>query len=789
MKLIALLSVAIVSLATAQKLQVDKATSLNETQEQQQQMPVISGDGSGSLLDSTSGSQDLSASTSASGSWGDFFVGDSDSASASDESASSEETSEASVESSSGSESSATTSLSASGDVSGFESSSSGESDLGSLPDTTSESQAASAATSASGSYGGSDADSDAASESSEESDSSSDASASSTTTSLSASASGDASGSVSSGSNKMGLDSLLDSASGSQEEGASKGASGSTDDVFDSDSEAESASSASDDSGSSSETSAASLPASSSGDASGFAASGSGEIDQSKSETQEGSTATSASESSSETESNAALQESAASEDNGSSTTPLSASASGSASSFSDQSSPVYSTSGSQDASDSTSASGSSTDVNVGDSDSASTSEESGSSGSPPTPAPTEAPTPAPAPTTPPISVDDSVQLSESFGGPHGNEFSDERAATSGQTVASITIRAGERVDGVILDITAPVAITLNHGGGGGNPNTLTLGPGEYITSMEAHWGEKKGHTRIFYLRFGTSAGNSVEGGSMTDSKATVTAPDGFQLGGFFGRDGDEIDLLGAIWTSIVPITPAPGAPTPAPTPWVEKIIDHDAVVPFKQPEPVTISEKAAIKFKPQLHITNGSEMKVKVHVGTPESWIAALPESLKHEFSLEELEQMKQQFTDFDTSGDGSIAASELIVLMESMGITTTLEEVQELIDKVDENRSGELEYPEFVRLVSDIRRGDGDKLAIFLQYSKHVMAIRRELLDLNTQPTLNSQVFGVKETLGNGKCSFEDLQALHMKMESSISTSGSDTSTHLNHRCSVA
>ncbi|RAW34408.1 hypothetical protein PC110_g9305 [Phytophthora cactorum] len=617
MKLIALLSVAIVSLATAQKLQVDKATSLNETQEQQQQMPVISGDGSGSLLDSTSGSQDLSASTSASGSWGDFFVGDSDSASASDESASSEETSEASVESSSGSESSATTSLSASGDVSGFESSSSGESDLGSLPDTTSESQAASAATSASGSYGGSDADSDAASESSEESDSSSDASASSTTTSLSASASGDASGSVSSGSNKMGLDSLLDSASGSQEEGASKGASGSTDDVFDSDSEAESASSASDDSGSSSETSAASLPASSSGDASGFAASGSGEIDQSKSETQEGSTATSASESSSETESNAALQESAASEDNGSSTTPLSASASGSASSFSDQSSPVYSTSGSQDASDSTSASGSSTDVNVGDSDSASTSEESGSSGSPPTPAPTEAPTPAPAPTTPPISVDDSVQLSESFGGPHGNEFSDERAATSGQTVASITIRAGERVDGVILDITAPVAITLNHGGGGGNPNTLTLGPGEYITSMEAHWGEKKGHTRIFYLRFGTSAGNSVEGGSMTDSKATVTAPDGFQLGGFFGRDGDEIDLLGAIWTSIVPITPAPGAPTPAPTPWVEKIIDHDAVVPFKQPEPVTIFEKAAIKFKPQLHITNGCHAYPAVNVG----------------------------------------------------------------------------------------------------------------------------------------------------------------------------
>ncbi|POM64123.1 Necrosis inducing-like protein NPP1 type [Phytophthora palmivora] len=34
---------------------------------------------------------------------------------------------------------------------------------------------------------------------------------------------------------------------------------------------------------------------------------------------------------------------------------------------------------------------------------------------------------------------------------------------------------------------------------------------------------------------------------------------------------------------------------------------IDHDQVVPFAQPEAVTISQKAAVKFKPQIHITNG--------------------------------------------------------------------------------------------------------------------------------------------------------------------------------------
>ncbi|KAF4318865.1 hypothetical protein BBO99_00004172 [Phytophthora kernoviae] len=35
--------------------------------------------------------------------------------------------------------------------------------------------------------------------------------------------------------------------------------------------------------------------------------------------------------------------------------------------------------------------------------------------------------------------------------------------------------------------------------------------------------------------------------------------------------------------------------------------VISHDQVVPFAQPEATTISEKAAVKFKPQIHVTNG--------------------------------------------------------------------------------------------------------------------------------------------------------------------------------------
>ncbi|GMF18147.1 unnamed protein product [Phytophthora lilii] len=68
----------------------------------------------------------------------------------------------------------------------------------------------------------------------------------------------------------------------------------------------------------------------------------------------------------------------------------------------------------------------------------------------------------------------------------------------------------------------------------------------------MEAHWGKKDGHTLIFHLNFGTSAGNSISGGDTTDDKKTITAPEGFQLSGFHGRAEGGIDQLGVVWTRI---------------------------------------------------------------------------------------------------------------------------------------------------------------------------------------------------------------------------------------------
>ena len=136
-------------------------------------------------------------------------------------------------------------------------------------------------------------------------------------------------------------------------------------------------------------------------------------------------------------------------------------------------------------------------------------------------------------------------LRLSDHFGGPHGDYFTDVDAAAP---VRTLTLRSGSRVDqiGATLDDGASLA----HGGSGGSAQSLVLGSNEYVTSATLCEGSYKGHTRIFSARFVTNQGRTLAGGSTTSDCVTRTVPDGWQLAGFHGRSGDEVDKIGFIYT-----------------------------------------------------------------------------------------------------------------------------------------------------------------------------------------------------------------------------------------------
>ncbi|MDX3757791.1 jacalin-like lectin [Streptomyces sp. AK02-04a] len=140
------------------------------------------------------------------------------------------------------------------------------------------------------------------------------------------------------------------------------------------------------------------------------------------------------------------------------------------------------------------------------------------------------------------------SFQLSDQFGGPHGDYFNDIDSVPAGARATTLTLRSGSRVDQ--MGLTLSNGTTLTHGGTGGTASSLTLGSGEYVTSAQLCQGVKDGNTRSFSAKFTTNLGNSLAGGTTTSDCVTRTAPSGWQIAGFHGRTGDEVDKLGFIYT-----------------------------------------------------------------------------------------------------------------------------------------------------------------------------------------------------------------------------------------------
>ncbi|MFJ9708844.1 jacalin-like lectin [Streptomyces sp. NPDC101234] len=138
--------------------------------------------------------------------------------------------------------------------------------------------------------------------------------------------------------------------------------------------------------------------------------------------------------------------------------------------------------------------------------------------------------------------------QLSDQFGGPHGDYYQDIDKVAAGARATSISLRSGSRVDQV--GITLGDGTTLTHGGTGGTASSLTLGSSEYVTTAYLCEGVKDSHTRIFYAKFTTNLGNTLAGGTTTSDCVTRTAPSGWQIAGFHGRSGDELDKVGFIYT-----------------------------------------------------------------------------------------------------------------------------------------------------------------------------------------------------------------------------------------------
>ncbi|PLB45316.1 endonuclease/exonuclease/phosphatase family protein [Aspergillus steynii IBT 23096] len=145
---------------------------------------------------------------------------------------------------------------------------------------------------------------------------------------------------------------------------------------------------------------------------------------------------------------------------------------------------------------------------------------------------------------------LSETLRPSDLFGGPHGTWFNDMPSLPNSKTQSkpsNILLRGANRLDGVTLTMASGKNYT--HGGTGGDLVKLALNEDEYWIQSTLCQGKHNNHTRIFYLQAVTSVGNKLEVGTQTDDCQEFRAPQGWQVVGFYGRDGDELDQLGFIY------------------------------------------------------------------------------------------------------------------------------------------------------------------------------------------------------------------------------------------------
>ncbi|MEV5319450.1 jacalin-like lectin [Streptomyces sp. NPDC052687] len=141
-------------------------------------------------------------------------------------------------------------------------------------------------------------------------------------------------------------------------------------------------------------------------------------------------------------------------------------------------------------------------------------------------------------------------LRASDFFGGPHGTAFNDADDLPDSPSPRTLTLRGAARLDAVAL--THADGTTLSHGGTGGTAASLTLPAGEHLTSVKLTRGQRDGRTRIFSAAFTTDRGRTLAAGTPASDATTFTAPPGWQIAGFTGRAGDEIDKLGVLYAPI---------------------------------------------------------------------------------------------------------------------------------------------------------------------------------------------------------------------------------------------
>jgi len=105
-------------------------------------------------------------------------------------------------------------------------------------------------------------------------------------------------------------------------------------------------------------------------------------------------------------------------------------------------------------------------------------------------------------------------------------------------------------------------------------------------------------------------------------------------------------------------------------------------------------------------LRICGGHPNKVADDGATKKTVVLAEPVVFGHKIVIEQLkqEELEEQFRIVDINRDGFIDATELMTVMNNLGVKSTDEEIKIILEQADHNGSGKIEEEDFMHVMKE-------------------------------------------------------------------------------------
>jgi len=139
--------------------------------------------------------------------------------------------------------------------------------------------------------------------------------------------------------------------------------------------------------------------------------------------------------------------------------------------------------------------------------------------------------------------------------------------------------------------------------------------------------------------------------------------------------------------------------------------------------------------------------------------------------EFTEQQVEEFKEAFSEFDIDGDGTITTQELGTVMRRIGERPTDKELTDMVAEVDEDKSGTIEFNEFLQMMAN-RQGDSEKIQkVFRVFDKNddgfitSIELAKVMSDLGERLSEEEleEMMRWADKDGDGKVGFQEFAAL--------------------------